>query len=314
MHFERLFVLAVLFLAFITRSPARADETTLADVHYPEGPEWRDGTLLFAEMGRDQVTTFDGTRSSAFWRERGCGPTAIAPYRGSDLVILCHLGGYLAQVDASGATIGRFKRDGSGKRLRDPNDASPDDKGGIYFSDAGTFRKGAPSTGSILYLDQEGRIERVASDLSYANGVYFDAKHHRLFVSEHLARRVLVFDVRQDGRLGAGRVFFDLDRDGPALRTAYAESGPDGLALDETGVLWVCEYGQSRLLAIDEKGRILGQLLFSTPYLTNIAINRDGLVAVTGAHTNASPPFRGEVRLLSLATMRQAIVPSPRAR
>lgn len=314
MHLERALALVLLFLTFGALTSARADETALAEVHYPEGPEWRDGTLLFAEMGRNQVTKLDGTSLSSFWRERGCGPTAIVPYRDSDFLILCHLGGYLAHVDASGATLGRFKRDRSGKRLTDPNDASPDDKGGVYFSDAGVFRKGAPATGAILYLDRDGRIERMASDLSYANGVYFDAKGQRLFLSEHLARRVLVFDVAPDGRLKGRRVFFDLAREGPALRTSYAESGPDGLALDDVGTLWVCEYGQGRLLAIDAAGRLLGYVLFATPYLTNIAISRDGLAAVTGAHTNTRPPFRGEVRLLPLATLRQAMMRSPSER
>lgn len=285
---------------------ASTSRALLTDVRYPEGPLWRNGQLLFAEMGGDRVTAWDGTKTSLFWRERGCGPTAIVPFRESDLVILCHLGGYLVQVDASGSKIGRFKKDDSGKRLHDPNDATPDGEGGLYFSDAGVFRKSAPATGAIFHVDRNGKIRRVADHLHYANGVFFDAHARQLYVSEHLARRVLIFDVADDGALANKRVFVDLDRDGPSMRSQYVESGPDGLELDDEGVLWVCEYGQGRVLAVDRKGRVRGQVLLATTYLTNIAISADSRVALTGAFSNVSFPFRGEVRVLPLSMLKQS--------
>lgn len=298
------FVLIALVAA--TGSAPAASDTVLAHVRYPEGPLWRDGTLFFTEMRRDRVAMWDGTKVSSFWRERGCGPTAIVPFGEVGFVILCHLGGYLVHVDPSGAVIARFDGDDSGRPLHDPNDATPDGAGGLYFSDAGVFRQGAPATGTILHLDNSGHMKRVAGNLYYANGVFFDAQSRRLYVSEHLARRILLFDIASNGTLENKRVFIDLDRDGPPLRRTYAESGPDGLELDSEDVLWVCEYGQGRVLAIDKSGRLLGQAFLATPFLTNIAIGADDRVALTGAFSNTSAHARGEVRILPLAMLRQS--------
>ena len=309
---RKLFLMSLVLMAFAGGAgPAlAAPDVTLPDARYPEGPLWHDGKLLFTEMSRDRVALWDGTNVSPFWRKRGCGPTAIVTFREQDFVILCHLGGYLVHVDATGGKIERFDKDEAGQPLHDPNDATTDGEGGLYFSDAGVFRHGAPATGAILHLDRNGRLRRLAAHLYYANGVFFDAPSRRLFVSEHLARRVLIFDVAGNGALENKRVFADLNRDGPPLRWQYAESGPDGLELDREGVLWVCEYGQGRVLAFDKGGRLRGQVLLATPYLTNIAFSADARVALTGAFSNTRSPFPGEVRILPFALLRQSAAAS----
>jgi sugar lactone lactonase YvrE len=285
---------------------AAASDLRLTGVRYPEGPLWLDGQLLFAEMSGDRVALWDGVKVSSWWRARGCGPTAIAPYRQGEFIILCHLGGYLVHVDRSANRMARFKKDESGRTLQDPNDATSDGVGGVYFSDAGVFRRGAPATGAIYHLSRDGRMERVATGLHYANGLYFDARSQRLYVSEHLARRILVFDVAANGALENRRVLAELEQTGPSLRWPYAESGPDGLELDGEGMLWVCEYGQGRILAIDQAGRVQGQVFVDATYLTNIAISGESRVALTGAFSNVRYPFQGEVRILPLGELRQA--------
>ena len=75
--------------------------------------------------------------------------------------------------------------------MQDPNAAVSDGQGGAYFSDAGIFDLQAPATGRVYHLSAMGVMTEVVEAIRYANGVNFDPASRTLYVSEHLARRVL---------------------------------------------------------------------------------------------------------------------------
>ncbi|WP_439817076.1 SMP-30/gluconolactonase/LRE family protein [Zavarzinia sp. CC-PAN008] len=265
---------------------------------YPEGPLWWRGKLLFTEMSGERVAEWDGTAVKTFWSGANlgetCGPTAVVPFRERDLVVLCHLAGKLVLLDETGKAWATLDSDANGTSFVDPNDATTDGAGGLYFSDAGMFAKGAPATGSVVHVDREGVATRVVEGLNYANGVLYDAARGELIVDEHLARRVLAYPVAADRRLGPPRVLADLDALGVPARFDYRESGPDGLERDADGVLWVCEYGQGRIWRFAADGSFLDVVTVPTQYLTNIAFDGDR-VALTGSFDNMTEPRPGRV-------------------
>lgn len=260
---------------------------------YPEGPLWQGGKLYVAEMGADSVFIREGLGKRIFFRQRGCGPTAIAPYQ-NGFVVLCHLGHRLALIDAQGALLRNVESDSTGKPFDDPNDCFADAQGGVYFSDPGVFSKDAEASGEVYYLDARGKVRVVAGDLRYPNGVYVDRARGRLLVSEHLARRVLAFPIRGTGRLGPAAVFADIE----ALtlqRGQYREAGPDGLERAPNGEILVALYGEGRLLRLNGEGKLLGEILVPAPFVTNMAFDSQGRGAVVGAFVNDLPPFLGGV-------------------
>src|SRR5690606_14568197 len=123
---------------------ATAADTTALRASYPEGPLWQGEQLYFAEMRADRVSLYAGGERRTFFAEPGCGPTALAPY-GDGLLILCHLGGGLVAVDAAGRETRRWRQASDGAPLGNPNDASADGRGGVYFSDPGAFSRAAPA-------------------------------------------------------------------------------------------------------------------------------------------------------------------------
>ena len=265
---------------------------------YPEGPLSHHGRLYFAEMGADRVSVVDDGTARPFFKQRGCGPTAIAPYGVDGYVVLCHIGRRVVAVDADGEERRRWDTDTEGKSLFGPNDASADGRGGVYLSDPGVFSRESEPDGRLLYLAGDGVVRVVADTLWYPNGVHVDRRHQHLYVSEHMSGEVLRFKIASDGSLEQRRTIARLTEAEASQRyeTTYDEAGPDGLEIGPNGDLYVVVYGEGRVVRFDRTGAYLGAIELPTRYATNIAFSPDGSAATTGAFRNDTPPFAGEVR------------------
>jgi gluconolactonase len=288
-------VFAVFAVMLLVCGVARA-EVIDRRASYPEGPLWRGGKLYVAEMGADAVFVHERDAKRTFWRDAGCGPTSIAPY-GEGVLVLCHLGRAIVAVGNTGVEIRRWRADDHGIRLRNPNDSFADGRGGVYFSDPGAFSIDTRPHGAVLYLGADGSLRRVAENLHYPNGVFVDLKEHALYVDEHMRRRVLKYPIIEGGALGAQGVFADLD----ALTARvgdYREAGPDGLERGPDGDLYVCLYGEGRVLRLSPQGALVASIAVATPYLTNIAFGPDGSAYLTGSFDNLTPPYPGQVMRL----------------
>lgn len=240
---------------------------------YPEGPTVVDGVLYYAEMGNDRVMRFDGKTNAVIWARDGCGPTTVVAMAGGALAVLCHREEIVARITPDGALLGTIGHDRDGHAFRNPNAGTSDAKGGVYFSSSGSFSPGARATGAILHLDASGTLTRVAGDIHYANGVALSTDGRTLFVSEHLARRVLAFDVAADGSLSNRRTFVALDDlVGPDPERGW-EVGPDGLNVDRDGNLIIAEYGAGRLLVVDGEARLLATIPVPERYVTASAFD-----------------------------------------
>ncbi len=237
-------------------------------------------------MRRDRIVAWDpdtGAHTTLFEQD-DCLPTSIAPY-GPGYALLCHGPNQVVIIDADGTPAGSpLTRDTENRIFINPNDASADDRGGVYFSAAGDFRVGAKGQGALMYLSAEGRITRLAEGLDYANGVYFDALRQEVLVSEHLGGRVLRFPVTDAGRIGAPAVFIDLSDAGLVPIDRYPLPGPDGLERDAAGNLYLAVYGTGRLLIIAPDGTIGHRIAWSQPLITNVALtDQDRSLVLTGS-------------------------------
>jgi len=277
-------------------APALAVEPRIIDpsARYPEGPVAADGGLYYAEMGTDRVHFAGPGGRRVVWEAPGCLPTSVETYR-DDLLVLCHRPGVLALVSREGDLRGTIAADSAGQRFVTPNASAPDGQGGIYFSSAGLFSPGAPSVGAVLYLAANGRLTRVAEGIHYANGVAVSDDGQTLFVSEHLARNVLAFDVADDGALSGRRVAAHLDDLVGADPTRGWEVGPDGLAVDAAGNLYVAEYGGGRVLVVSPGGELLHEISVPERYVTSAEPSPDEKTLYVTAPAATDPTVPGKV-------------------
>ncbi len=187
-------------------------------------------------------------------------------------------------------------RDADGQTFMDPNASVNDAKGGVYFSSSGLFSPTAPAQGAVLYLAASGRLTRVAEGIHYSNGVALTPDGKTLYVSEHLSRRVLAFDVAADGTLSGRRVFVALDKIERHDPNWGWEVGPDGLAVDRAGNLYIAEYGAGHMLIVDRQARLITTVAFKQPYVTAMALGaNDTRLYVTAPVSLFSPDAPGAV-------------------
>lgn len=308
---RRLAVVLLAGLAAIAVATGASTATLDPKASYPEGPLYVGERLFYAEMGADRVSTIMKGVRRTFWTEEGCGPTSIAPY-GGGLLVFCHLGERFALVDMSGRTLRHFGREPDElfpqRPVGNPNDGVADDEGGVYYSDPGPFSKAARAQGFVKRIGPDGNVTTVAANLWYPNGIWFDASARKLYVDEHLARRVLRYDVGPDGALVNKEVFAEIDAiAGPSKAPPFREAGVDGLEMAPNGDLVVAIYGEARLLQITPAGKLRREIPVPFQYVTNIAFAPDGSAAVVGSFINDTPPFPGQVIRLPATTF--AIAP-----
>ena len=287
---------AVAFLGPVTAACAAEAVAINPQALYPEGPLAVGGSVYYAEMGSDSVVRWDGKTNSVVWSRPGCGPTSVASGGEGTLIVLCHHENALARIGVDGATRAVITRDAAGRTFMDPNASINDAKGGVYFSSSGVFSPTAPAQGAVLYLDRAGRLTRLAEGIHYSNGVALTPDGKTLYVSEHLSRRILAYDVAADGSLSGKRVFVALDDLEGADPQRGWELGPDGLAVDRAGNLYMAEYGGGHLLIVDSQARLLAVVPVGEPYVTAMAlIDGDRRLFVTAPASLYDPSEPGKV-------------------
>ena len=293
----------LLACALVWPAPSRAEDPARDAwaASYPEGPLWVGERLLYAEMTAHKVVEWKAGQRRDFWQEPGCGPTAISLFRDTHFIVLCHLGAKLVHLDAAGRKVGEFAASSSGEALRDPNDCHTDGKGGVFFTDPGPFAQGTPATGKVFHLAADGTLRKLLDGVHYSNGIAIDFAKRRLLVSEHLARKVWQFDLRDDLSIANRRIFLDVTKYLSPEETGYAETGPDGIEVDREGYIFVPIYGAGRMLAVAPDGTV-SKLAVPMKFVTNIAI-AGARAVIVGAFANDAPPYPGRVEILPRQTL-----------
>jgi gluconolactonase len=285
-------------LALIGAPALAAQLSTIApEAHYPEGPLWHSGQLLYVEYSESNLKSWDGSRSSLLWHKDGCGPSGLIPH-GNNLLVACYDGNYLVELEPSGRELRTLRQDSDGRGFTGPNDFAADDQGGIYFSASGVYDLKAPITGTLLYLRPDGStIVQVANTLHYPNGLTLMKDRRHLLVAEMLAGRLLSFPIEADGSLGARTVWARLQDLAPPTPHEDAYNGPDGLKLGPDGNYYVAQNGSGRLLVVDDDRKLVRLINVPTRYVTNMAFDpRAGTaVFITGAFEQWQAPYRGAV-------------------
>jgi gluconolactonase len=146
-----------------------------------------------------------------------------------------------------------------GKRLNSPNDLVYRSDGALYFTDPpfglpkafDDPRKALPFSGVFCLID--GELKLVSAELAGPNGLAFSPDEKHLYVGNWDPERKVVmrYEVRPDGSVADGRVFFD-------MTAAPGEDAIDGIKVDRRGNLYVS--GPGGLWIISPAGTHLGTL------------------------------------------------------
>jgi gluconolactonase len=149
-----------------------------------------------------------------------------------------------------------------GKKLNSPNDGVYHSDGSLYFTDPpyGLLEKNAdpkkelPFNG-VYRLSKTGELTLLTKEMTFPNGIGLSPDEKTLYVANSDPAKAIwmAFPLKEDGTLGAGRVFFDATRGVKTLKGL-----PDGLKVDRAGNLFATGPGGVLIFAPD--GTHLGTL------------------------------------------------------
>jgi gluconolactonase len=206
-------------------------EVELIDEGYgwTEGPQWLPdkGVLLFTDssgtifqLADDQVSVF--RRPSG-----GANGLALDPQR--RLIAAENSRRRVTRTDVNG-TVSPIADQFQGLPLNQPNDIAVRSDGTIYFTDP-YYGEGSTDLDfhGIFRIAPDGSLtaERRGDIAEQPNGIALSPDESQLYVANWADDTVWVFDVADDGSLSEPRTF------------VTTTDGPDGLAVDDAGNLFV---------------------------------------------------------------------------
>lgn len=225
-----------------------------------EGPVWDEKRrrLYWVDILSRKIHLYDPGRN-AF------SSHALPQYVGA--VALREQGGLLLAMQE-----GFYLYDPDGDRLEQLHDPEPGvsdnrfndgkcDPAGRFW--AGTMSmSGREQAGALYRLDPDGRVSRMLEKVGISNGLAWSGDGSTMYFIDTPTRCVRAFDYdADDGSIRNGRV---------VLRFAEGEGAPDGMTIDEEGMLWIAFWGGHRVGRWDPRtGRRQQTLALPVPLVTS---------------------------------------------
>ncbi len=218
----------------------------LNGVAFTEGPVWHpDGSVYFSDIENNRIMRRDASGKLHVYRS----PSGKA----NGLVF--DLKGRLVACEGGNRRITRTNSDGSltvladlyeGKKFNSPNDITIDSAGNLYFTDprygdrtgVEMIDQGGKSIEGVYRIATDGRITRVlAQEIARPNGIAVSPDDRYLYVAVNS-------NDEQGSFRELWRFTFDEDRNlikdsGKKLFDWGSDRGPDGMAIDQAGRLYV---------------------------------------------------------------------------
>jgi gluconolactonase len=267
--------------------PGTKIEKLVTCCKWTEGPIWiHQGYLLFADIPDNRIMKWTTQGElSVFMQPSGYRGTA--PYKGIEpgsngmtldrqgrLTVAGHAARNVWRMESleKGAQITVLADRYEGKRLNSPNDLVYRSDGSLYFTDPpygletqddkdpqkelafnGVFRiRGATSQPPGAPADAK-KLDLLIKDLTRPNGIGFSPGEKQLYIAvSDPARKIWMrYDVKSDGSLENGQVFYDA--------TSNTEDGlPDGLKVDQKGNVYSA--GPGGVWVFSPQGKHLGTI------------------------------------------------------
>lgn len=243
---------------------------------WSEGPVWdrRDGFLVFSDVPMNTVFKWKegDTTASVFLKPSGYTGTDPRGGEPGSNGLLRDAEGRLVLCQHGDRRVARLEKDGKfttladrfeGKRFNSPNDGVYKSNGDLYFTDPpyglignNNDPKKETRFNGVYRIAKDGTVTLLTKEMTFPNGIAFSPDEKTLYVANSDPNKPIwmAFEVKDDGTLGEGRVFFDT--------TAWVKAGkkglPDGMKVDKAGNIFATAPGGVAIFA--PNGTHLGTL------------------------------------------------------
>ena len=250
-------------------SPNAKIEKLAGGFDWSEGPEWvpNGQYLLFTDIPQNTIYKWkEGEGLSVFLRPAGLtgghphgkeiGSNGLMLDGNGQLVMCDHGNRCIAKLDESNYTKTVLVSEYMGKRFNSPNDLIIKSNGDIYFTDPPYGLEGLDESpdkeldiNGVYCLKPSGELTLLTDEFVRPNGIAFSPDEKKLYVAQSDGTKPLlkVFNVKADGTLDKGALFFDA----LPLNKIGKKGTPDGMAVDVNGNIFTTGPGGVLILAPD---------------------------------------------------------------
>lgn len=217
-----------------------------------EGPAWdHERKLLYwVDIMERKIWTLDPKTKESSFIEVDQMVGAVVPKASGGFMVAARHGFYQLNSDSDSLIpVAELETDLPNNRF---NDGKCDARGRFW---AGTMDHNQEEISGALYcLDTGFQVRKVLDSIGISNGLAWDKDHRTMYYIDSVTKRVVAFDYE----LESGQI-----RDQRTVVTIPEGEGiPDGMTIDDEGMLWVAQWEGSR---VSRWNPATGQRLDSIP-------------------------------------------------
>lgn len=242
---------------------------------WAEGPVWyrRENCLLFSDVPRNTVYKWKEGSFEAAEFLKPSGYTGKIPRTGEPgsngltvdshgALVLCQHGDRRVARLETNRQLTPLAEHYKWRRFNSPNDLVYKSNGDLYFTDPPYGLEGNNDDpkkelmfNGVYRLAKDGTVTLLTGELSRPNGIAFSPDEKTLYVANSDPQKAIwmAFDVKPDGTINNGRVFFNA-----TAAVATKKGLPDGMKVDAAGNIFATGPGGVYIFTSD--GRHLGTI------------------------------------------------------
>jgi sugar lactone lactonase YvrE len=255
-----------------------------------EGPIYWDNHLLYVDIeGHSLIRLNPETQKEEIW-EMGERIGTVVPTLNEDFICAGDSGIY--RFDPSNGQKTNLADPEAKKRPDNRfNDGKCDPSGRFWAGTISTVKKEGDA--NLYQLDHSGLLTLQVIGVTNSNGICWNASKTEMYYIDTPTQKVFAYEYDdQTGKLGGSRVAVD-------FRDLNTEGSPDGMTIDEEGMLWVALcHGGAVVQVNPESGELLDKVELPCVETTACAFggrNLDRLFVTTGIHKTLHEKEAGKV-------------------
>ena len=226
-------------------------ETLVEGRAFLEGPRWHTdadgpGALYVSDMHAHEVLRVDVDGSVTVLAALAAAPSGLGWLPDGRMLIVSMTDRRLLRLEPD-STLAEAA-DCSSLASNEINDMVVDRHGHAFISQFGSdFHAGEAMVASpVLRADPDGSVRAASDGLRMANGMVITADGRTLIVAESAGRRLVSFDLADDGTLTGQRVWADLPEG----------DYPDGICIDAEDAVWIAGPASDRFVRVLQGGEV----------------------------------------------------------
>ena len=209
---------------------------------FPEGPRWHKQRFWFTDQHARRIYCTDTDGDLKVIAETGDLPGGLGWLPDGTLLVV-----YMTErrvMQWNGDQLVSYA-DLSRHASFHCNDMVVDKQGRIYVGNFGFDLHGgeAQRNAELIMIGPDGNVSLFDDSVVFPNGCVIPPEDDRLIVAETFAHRLTEFRLRPDGSASSSGLWADL-----------GAATPDGICLDEEGMIWVASPGTKELFRVKRGG------------------------------------------------------------